>query len=75
MVGVAEYRDWFDSDGRLVKEAQMRQCVFEGEGEIRVDPDCCICISGFHTEGEGALGFPPPPPPPPFQNDFFFDTH
>ena len=31
VVGVAEYRDWFDSDGRLVKEAQMRQRVFEGE--------------------------------------------
>ena len=38
MVGEAEYRDWFDSDGRLVKEAQMRQRVFEGEGKINQGP-------------------------------------
>lgn len=36
MVGMAEYRDWFDSDGRLVKEAQMRQRVFEAG----TDPSC-----------------------------------
>ena len=31
VVSEAEYRDWFDSDGRLVREARMRQRVFEGE--------------------------------------------
>jgi len=36
MVTKAEYRDWFDSDGRLVKEARMRQRLFEAG----VDPSC-----------------------------------
>ena len=31
----AEYQDWFDSDGRLVREARMRQRVFEGERASR----------------------------------------
>lgn len=31
VVSEAEYQDWFDSDGRLVREARMRQRVFEGE--------------------------------------------
>ena len=34
MVTKAEYRDWFDSDGRLVKEARMRQRLFEGQGRV-----------------------------------------
>lgn len=29
--GVDEYQSWFDADGRLVKEALMRQCLFEGK--------------------------------------------
>ena len=28
---VVDYQSWFDSDGRLVKEAVMRQCLFEGK--------------------------------------------
>ena len=28
---VQEYQTWFDEDGRLVKEAVMRQCLFEGK--------------------------------------------
>ena len=31
----AEYEDWFDSDGRVVREARMRQRVFEGERASR----------------------------------------
>ena len=27
---VHEFQNWFDGDGRLVKEAVMRQCLFEG---------------------------------------------
>ena len=34
VVTKAEYRDWFDSDGRLVKEARMRQRLFEGQGRV-----------------------------------------
>ena len=41
---VQEYHSWFDSDGRLVKEALMRQCLFEGEYPFH-DPkflaQCC----------------------------------
>ena len=29
-VGEQSYCDWFDADGRLVKEGRMRQSVFEG---------------------------------------------
>ena len=31
---VEEFHTWFDSDGRLVKESLMRQCLFEGKGEL-----------------------------------------
>ena len=34
-VSVEEFQTWFDSDGRLVKESLMRQCLFEGNVEIR----------------------------------------
>ena len=33
-VSVEEFQTWFDSDGRLVKESLMRQCLFEGNVEI-----------------------------------------
>ena len=29
-VSAEEFSEWFDSDGRLVKEVTMRQRVFEG---------------------------------------------
>ena len=29
-VSAEEFADWFDSDGRLVREVTMRQRVFEG---------------------------------------------
>ena len=29
-VSADEFAEWFDSDGRLVKEVTMRQRVFEG---------------------------------------------
>ena len=29
-VNAGEFAEWFDSDGRLVKEVTMRQIVFEG---------------------------------------------
>ena len=43
----AEYQDWFDSDGRLVREARMRQRVFEGErasraGLSKVNHGCAL---------------------------------
>ena len=49
-----EYRDWFDSDGRLVKEGIMRQRVFEGETMCMCMCMClfvCLFVSDDETEG------------------------
>ena len=53
-VSAEEFADWFDSDGRLVREVTMRQRVFEG-----------TCVSArFPTSFLCCLPVTSPPSPP-----------
>ena len=41
-VSAEEFAEWFDSDGRLVKEVTMRQRVFEGTGTQCTHINCTL---------------------------------
>ena len=50
-VSAEEFAEWFDSDGRLVKELTMRQRVFEGT---------CTCMSVTKTHAHTLCHHHPP---------------
>jgi hypothetical protein len=45
-LGPDAVEEWFDSDGRLVKEAVMRKALFEGKGAFTEE----IAASWHHRE-------------------------